>query len=262
MSDIISDFSIYLDKFGLYQDKPNQTSQNGALFTVESLFCILSNLDKNDPNYSDQINKVKVALGSLEVKPGLSVRSPGSEEFDSIDNSVALLSFSALYDEGNYAKRMRLHGETTYAVGVDESQAAEQNKKLYPLAQLLNLGSVRYYWNNNHPDKFCFFGWFGRSPGFLGLLDLAAKGKTTPFRAFALWVGQFVGLLTKKSDSDARKLPYVIWQYLKTRNWFWKASYSVWLKVVNKQYANGMRDVYAGYFGPNHPLTKWTRTDV
>ena len=153
---VYEDFLKYRDYHGLNQHATDgvagRTSQNGALFTVEYLICLVNNPTVPKFIKENEINRLKEVLGNLEVLPGLSVRSPHSPEFDSMDNNVALLIFSAMYGNQEYAKRMREHGLTVKCTGVDLTQGAENNKKFYKWAKLLGWGKAINYWNNNTPS--------------------------------------------------------------------------------------------------------------
>lgn len=266
MSDCYKDFLKYRDSHGLNQGASNglygHTSQNGAMFTVEYFLCLMNDPKTSSPTKQKEVVRVKSVLDKLEVRPGLSVRFPGSPEFDSMDNNVALLVFSSLYGNSEYASRMREHGLNVECTGIDSTQGAEQNKKFYPLAKLLGLGKVKNYWNNNSSNLFNFFGWYGRSPGFMGLIDICATGNSSLFRKFSLLVGQMLGVFFSPKNQDSLRLPFIAWHLLKSRNVFWKAAYKVWCWKLFKSYPNGMRDVYAAYHAnPDHPLAKYTIHD-
>lgn len=266
MSDCFRDFLKYRDSYGMNQGSSNglsgNTSQNGAMFTVEYLLCLVNDPYTVEAIKEKEINRVKTVLDKLEVKPGLSVRFPGSPEFDSMDNNVALLTFSCLYGNSEYAGRMREHGITVKCTGIDTTQGVEQNKKFYPLAKFLCLGKVKNYWNNNNSNLFNFFGWYGRSPGFMGLIDICAIGDSSWFRKFSLLVGQMLGVFFSPKNQDSLRLPFIAWHLLKDRNKIWNFAYKIWLWRLFKTYANGMQDVYSAYHAnPNHPLVKYTVHD-
>jgi len=276
---VINDFKPYVDKYGLSQIRTENgigcTTQNGTLFTVQYLICLLNKFD-NKPDSSikfwdeclrwDECFRIYKVLLSCQSDEGLTIRYPYDTEFDSMDNVSAILVFSYLFDSSGIASKIRNHGLNVICTGYDENQGAELNKKFYPLAKILGLGKVKNYWNNNNPYKFCFFSWFGRSPGFMGLIDICATGKTTWFRHLALLIGQFLGSGSDPQNTDARTMAYLIWQVLKHRNWFHGWLYNIWLKKLIKYYPNGMKDVYNIYYNrfgdnPDHPIVKHTGRD-
>lgn len=263
---ILDDFLPFRDRFGMNQlssvDGVGQTTQNGALFTMEYLVCLIGSAQI--PEAQKEINRLWTVFESLEVKPGQSVRSPGSDEFNSMDNEVAMLLFSLVFGARIYANRHRDAGRKTFAKRIDTAQDPDRNTKFYPLAKWLSIltfagFSPRNYWNANEPEAFCFMGWHGRSPGFMGWIDIAATGDSTMFRKFALWVGQMLALFSKKGDADPWKLGYLIWYHLKYRGWIWKVSYKIWTWKLTKMYgADGMKAVYAMYYPKGHPIAQYS----
>lgn len=268
------DFMKYRDKFGMNQLTTNGTegdvSQNGALFTMEYLLCLLSYV-YDEKGKVDQkmfliaqleIQRLKAVYASLENKPGQSVRYPGSTETDSMDNDGSNLLFSMLFGNREFAMRHRDAGRNVQCEGMEDGQ----NKWLYLLAkfvstcQLASFFKAKNYWNNQNPTKWNLNSWFGRSPGHLGWSDVCAQGSTTWFRGIGLWVGQMLSIFAKPGNTDAWKLAYVSWYYLKERGWIWRVGYNIWKAKLLKMYPNGMQDVYAIYYqDPNHPLRKYAK---
>jgi hypothetical protein len=262
---LFDDFKKYRDRYGLNQLSTNGTdgdvSQNGALFTMEYLICLI-----NDPSTPESVKKAEVArlipvYLSLEKFPGISVRNPGSGEYDSMDNTGSISTFSGMFDDGGFSKRAYEHGASTRAEGIDMDQDPVRNTKFYPLARALSLGrQPRFFWNNNNPKLFCLFGWYGRSPGHMAYLKMTAGKFVGPIGFLSVLVGQFLGCLKEKGDTDARKLPYVSWQYLKGRSFIWRLFYKLWCYILMKQYPNGMKDVYSIYYqDPNHPIKTYSQ---
>jgi len=263
---LYQDFQKYIDKEGLTcldtDGVKGYTSQNGVLFTMQYLFCLLASGEDHSIKL-DEIDRIGKVFNSLEFKPGLTIRFSGSPEFDSMDNTCAWLTFSALFDEGKFADRMYQHGQNIRAVGVDETQDADKNAKYYPYAKWFNIltfGKVKNFWNSQNPDKFCFQGWFGRSPAMLGLLRMTSGRWCNPFLWLSVLVGQFAGAWKDPSDCDARTLSYINWQYLKTRSIFWRFAYKIWCNVLLSYYPKGMNDVYNRYYlDKNHPIIKYSK---
>ena len=261
--EIYLDFLPYRDPYGMNQGntlgKEDQISQNGTLFTIEYFICLMLNLGKDHPVVLEEAERIKQVFKLIEIKDGLTVRFVGSNEFDSMDNYSAMLVFSTMYGNSEFAQRVRNHGLSTRADGIDETQGSEINKKVYPLAFILNgFRKPRNFWNNCNPTKFCMFGWFGRSPGFMGLIDICATGKTSLFRSFSLWIGQMMYLFKSGNDCDGWKLAFNIWQLLKDRSWVWRKSYELWCKALLKQHPDGMSGVFKEYGWGSHPIAKWS----
>lgn len=262
---LYDDFKKYRDKYGLnsicIDGNAGQVTQNGALFTLEYLLCLLSDPDTPTLVKQNEIERLKEVYRSLEKHPGVSSRTPGGTEFDSMDNTGAIAIFSGLCDRGGFSERSYEHGRDVMCDGYDDDQNLEGNRKYYWVANALGffLGP-RYFWNCNKPTKFCVAGWHGRSPGHIAILKLTAGKWVGPFGQLALLVGQFVGCFKEASDTDARKLPYCVWQFLKKRSFVWKLFYKLWCFILMKQYKNGMIDVYRAYYqDPSHPIHRYSK---
>lgn len=275
---LYEEFLAYRDQYGLnglYSvDGKGQPTQNGALFTMEYLICLIES-DQLDPlDLHLEFNRLIDVYTSLERQKGITSRTPQSTEGDSMDNSGSVAAFSGLIG-GGLAKRMKEYGESVQCTGVQDQQyyllarfvtaayAIWRPKMLWSFIK--NGFKPMLFWNNENPGVFTTGQWFGRSPGHLGMYDLAAQGYTSPFRWLAVLVGQFLGCFADVGNTDARKLPYVGWYFLTHGTkwwdrWFWKLAYRVWVYVLLRQYPNGMRDVYSIYYGdPNHPIRKYSK---
>ena len=164
---IFDEFKLYRDKYGLNSisqtNGVGDTSQNGTLFTMQYLICLQKNASSNIVH--EEIERLKEVYKSCEASKGLSRRHPDSDEIDSMDNQSAILAFSALYDNGRYAKDMVEYGESTRCEELDLTEKAEETKKWYKWAKVLNLGRApNHCWNVKHPGKFNIRAWWGRSP--------------------------------------------------------------------------------------------------
>jgi hypothetical protein len=263
MSKIIDDFKVFQDVQGLVQIEPGQVSQNGSLITVESLLTILADSTSSQEEKDAEIAKVGTVLRSLETQPGLTIRNQGSTEYESMDNTIAILTYSGLFDQGRYGARMELRGgfRTT---APDQSQDADNNNKFWTYANILSLWQgPKYVWNNQHPDLFCNQGWFGRSPAMLGIIKMVQGKQVNPFLWISVMVGQFLGWNADPSNTDARKLPYVLWQYLRTRSFIWEMAYQVWVWLMMKKCTNGMKTVYAFWYrDPAHPMNIYPKESI
>lgn len=243
------DFKSYKDRFGLV-NLGGDTTQNGVLFTTEYAVQLI----KSNAPVEDELYALLEAVRNCQIQPGLLKRHPETDEYDSMDNTTAALVLSDYLDNGKLAKDIRDHGLYQDIDGYDTTQDTERNKRFYWLAKALGFGTIRNVWNNSNPNKFCFFSWFGRSPGLMGLIDIAAIGSTTPFRSFSLVVGQLIP--TFQDTEDGWKLSYLVWQVVKDYGFFYRLAYKYWVKRLYKCRPGGMRQVYETYYGPNHPLTK------
>jgi hypothetical protein len=281
----IDEFTPYKDQYGMYQLQRDGAvgipTQNGQLFTMEQLIVILEDPTLSDWRRSAELDRLRKVYDSLEPLPGLSRRTPDSLEGNSMDNNGAHLVFSGVFDEGKFAKRMVDQGEKVVCDGIDLYQDPETNIKYFRLAQLITVFQVwdrptmwwswaksgfkpKFFWNNTRPTEFSIWGWYGRSFGFLGEMDRAAGRHTSMVRWFGILIGQFLGHYADLGNMDARKLPYVGWYYLVKASpwyerWFWKLMYRWWVAILLQDFPDGMRDVYARYYGDvNHPIRKYS----
>ena len=199
----------------------------------------------------------------LEKSPGLSRRFIHSNEIDSMDNQSALLTFSALYDSSRYAKDMYAYGLNTRCEELDLSEKPEETKKYYALSRLLaGNNPPNFVWNMPNPGKFNIRAWWGRSPSLIGLAKMAANEPCNLFFTASVFLGQFVGLFRPKDDCDARTLPFISWQYLRTRSSFWELGYKLWDFILHLQYKGGIGQVYAQYYNDKtHPLLRYYADD-
>jgi len=90
---------------------------------------------------------------------------------------------------------------------------------------------------------------------------MTSKRFCNPFLWLGVMVGQFVGAFKPVDDCDARTLPFIVWQYLKTRSFIWRGAYKLWYLLLKRKYPNGMKDVYKRYYGDKgHPLIEYTKS--
>lgn len=262
--DIITHFLPYRDVHGLSTVEPGRVSENGVLFSVEYLMCLSNNIKSLDDyvEYHMEARRLVSVFAECDFLPGIMRRSPGSLfNYDSMDNHVARLSFDLMNNDGRFARAMRQHGLEVRCDGPDTTQYERDNKKFYTLARVLRLGrKPNNFWNNMHPNLFCFFSWFGRSPGFMGLLDLAATGATSPFRASLLWLGTVMQpLFSKPEDMDVWKLGSVVWWAMRGRGKLWRLGEWIWRKLMQKKLPGGMKEAYRKYYrNDEHPIVRYT----
>jgi hypothetical protein len=254
---IIEDFKPYKDQFGLVGlngTNPSDTSDNGALFTLEYLLLL------KEEELAVELPTIKKAYESLLIPTdnGLVTRRfPGCERTDSMDNATGIVVYDALFSDGAISKLLYEHGEKTRARDIDSFQDLERSKKFYPIARALSLFRQPKRFYNVRPYSWSIQSWWGRSPGFMALLELVATGKTSAFGWLALLAGQFAPIFLDKGQTSGIKLTYVVWQLLKRKSAFWELAYMVWQGLLLKQYPSGMWDVYKIYFGTIHPLSRY-----
>jgi hypothetical protein len=256
---VYDEFLPYRDQDGLNQlttlNGVGVPTQNGTLFTVQYFLCLLQN-DCSQTLKDDEIIRIANVFESLELKSGLSKRSKNSTEVDSMDNETALLTFSALFYHNIYSEQMMIYGEDVKCQGYE----SPKDKWLWILCRVLNLGQAKYFWNVANPNLFNTLSWFGRSPAFMGLLKMTSGKFCNPILTLSVLVGQFLGCTSPASNTDARTLSYVIWQYLNTRSFIWRLFYRIWCWQLLRVYPNGIKDVYRQYYtDQSHPIIKYSK---
>ena len=253
-------FHLYHDPFGLIGIKPNEPTDNGVLFTAEAMICIINCGVNGQPYWYLWQEYMKAINSCNEPQYGIMCRQPNDLAYNSMDNYTARLALAIMNNTHTTSfDDFGVHMKNNYLIansGIDDSVPI--NKSTYLIAKILGLGHIKYCYNPSQPTKYCFAGWYGRSPAILAMMDIAATGTTSFFREACLFVSQMMGAYTPVSNLDGRKLSYVAWQALKGRNKFWAWGYRHWCKKLMKDYNNGMETVYCLYYGENHPLTNWT----
>lgn len=251
-------FKEHRDRYGLNQvrrsDDPLVVSENGVLFTVEYLMKLDSLVGSLEDlaEYMVEVKRVAEVFEATTWLPGLMRRFPGCIDQDSMDNHVARLSFDLKYNGGAFARDM-----IRYQKEQRNDGHAGGSKWWHLLAKAVGLGRARYSYNPVHPNLFHWHGWFGRSPGFIGLVNIAAYGSASLFTRFAFWVGTVVSaLFTKKDDLDSWKLGYVALWGMRGRGLAWRFGEWIWKKRLLKFYPKGIVEVYARYYGVDHPIAK------
>jgi hypothetical protein len=247
----------YLTEQGLVSinQYPKGETDNGALFSYEAVI-VLRALQARE----GVTNRAAVAMEARLIRairdlelpdwPGVFARAVTNTAHDSMDNGIAVMMTGA-----DVAARVLEHGRTIRATGVSKDQHAESSRKLMPLAWILGLGRVRWFWNCENPTEFTSMGWHGKSPGQMAFLRTAAGHRVWPWRGFWMAVQLFFDHFRDRGNTDARKLPFVAWQLVKNRSWFWRLLYKIWCWKLRRDYPNGMADVYAIYYRePGHPM--------
>ena len=147
---ILDEFALYRDKYGLnslsHTNGEGHVTQNGTLFTMQYIICLKKHASSNIVH--QEIERLKGVYKSCEAQPGLSKRHPDSDEYDSMDNQSAILTFSALYDDGRYAKDMVEYGENVRCEELDLAEKPEETKKWYKWARVINFfRAPNHCWN-------------------------------------------------------------------------------------------------------------------
>ena len=264
---MIEHFKLYQDQWGMTSIVPGEATDNGALFTAETIICILNCGVPNSP-FWDTYSKYLAAIDQCIIGYGILQRQPNDPTYNSMDNYTARLALNIILNQhctgiDKFGSDMRLYdGIVVDGVDTDYPDAGQvgMSKKTYLLAKVLGLGKILHCYNTNNPKKFCFYSWFGRSPAILAMMDIAATGNTTWFREMCLFISQMMGAYQPVDNLDARKLAYVAWQALKSRGPIWRWGYRKWCARLMQDYEFGMETIYLKYFkSEQHPLVQYSK---
>jgi hypothetical protein len=265
MSKLIEEFKKYRDKWGMNQltstNGEGDVTQNGELFTVEYLICLIADQNTPEEEKKAEIERIRKVFDTLEVVPGTSVRFPGSPEGGSMDNQVARAMFSHLFEENGYMKRQYEHPTKFPFIGVDWRDKPTKTALAFGWAFVLaGFKAPKWFWNNTLPGWFTYTDWYGRSPGFMARLKWMATGKLGLWGKFIIWISQMIGCFKKPEDLDAWKLTYIEWYWLAKKGWLWKQSYKLWCWAAKKKLGEGgMKVAYYNYYqDKTHPISKYS----
>jgi disulfide oxidoreductase YuzD len=59
------------------------------------------------------------------------------------------------------------------------------------------------------------------------------------------------------SNTDARRLSWLLIQSVKTKSWFCRLVSKLWYNRLYKVFPNGMKDVAKEYYRDNHPFQRY-----
>ncbi|MCX9024611.1 MAG: hypothetical protein OIN85_00780 [Candidatus Methanoperedens sp.] len=116
----------------------------------------------------------------------------------------------------------------------------------------------------NNTDKFNWSAFLWRQPQMVAAMASAAGLGWIPF----FWPFYLIAALViatsciwaPRSDTDARRLSWLLIQATKSSPLCWLAS-KLWYRRLYKTYPNGMKDVAALYYCGGHPFTKYWITE-
>lgn len=249
-----SGITSYSDRFGLiqpYAGEPAITSRHGPLQTVEWFFA-LTRLEQKRV-----LPKIKTILSNLEIETengAVTTCYPNSRTTDMIENAIALIVFSELFDDGRLSKRLYRHGELTRATKIDSTQSPQTNLRFYPLAWLLSGFSIPNRFYNTRPNEWSFDSWWGKAPSFVGLLELSAVDRTSFFKKTMLLVYLFASLLETEPPFFKKRLSIIIWSWLKRRGKIWGLSFFLWNAIFKISEPEGAASLYRKIYPQEHPI--------
>lgn len=215
---------------------PNGSCDNGLLFTAEYIDLLWRRFKAMQPSsvedftdYCSELTKYNMFLQACEQESGLIRRYPSKIQDQQFDDYVGAAAVNSLF-----AKRALDYGR--------------KNK---------------YCWNIERPGKFELNYFFGRLPGFVPYLRAAANVRIGIIGAI-LWSLStvFAALQADGKETSGVKLQFLQNGVMERRkSIIAKLAIKFWRYKLKKKFPNGMQDVWAIYFGPEHPLTKHSFPD-
>ena len=201
-----------IDQFGLVTLVGNPDgTDNGVLYSAHYFLACSKAREGIDPNHVAVLTAVAACLNK-----GNPLRKPGDYSQNSPDNAIGL-SFCN-----------RSFAET-----------------------MLNYPKFLYNYNTTNPGKLTLGSWFGRQPGLIGFMQVAAGGWINPLRVLVLLIGIYMTSCQATTNTSDRLLANLMIELVGNpilKHW--------WQNKLKKQYKNGINDVYATYFGPAHVFSE------
>lgn len=223
----------YQDADGLVCNRPcyhtdNNPSGNGVMYLGELmvLLALRKELDARDSKYFWGV------MTRVMLIPGLIFRSSTNKEQEGPDDYLG------------FAAGVVATGETFLAEKVLEYGYRHKGS-----------------FNNEEPQKWTWKSFLWRQPQlFYALLCAAGKNRFWHL-PFALYTAAIIATSCYNAplyDQDARRLSFLLIYATSRSSLLCRLASKVWKKRLYKQYgASGLLTVYAGYFGLDHPFTKY-----
>lgn len=231
---ILEDYKPYIDKYGLVQDKPGNTSGNGIRYTAEAMYALLTHEDWNE-EIAATISRLCFAI--RDCKNSLLFENLGTGRFylkrhpdgepTTVDDYTAAIFFDFLIGDDVISKCFLDAGpKQNYMYAPDE-------------------GDFRFFMGR-FLQLYCIANWVaGRKP------SLAQE--------FAWFSSVLMGAF--QDGQDEKVLSWMLVEIGKGRRWIFKPLIWFWRKQLRKHYGpNGIGQVLSDYYGnPDHPNAKYLR---
>lgn len=115
--------------------------------------------------------------------------------------------------------------------------------------------------DNVNVGKWSFKCLLWRQPQLMVALYASAGQAPWWMLAHRIWAALVILFSCKNAapnDADSRRLAWLLIQTAAPKSWLCKLASKVWFNRLKSQYGNnGMSKAVAGYFSPDHPLTKY-----
>lgn len=111
-------------------------------------------------------------------------------------------------------------------------------------------------YNNVEPSKFTLRSWFARMPWNITHITRCAKKSLFFPIEIVEKLTTIIGISSEASSN------ILTWCRLKsTDGWVWNIIKRIWTYRINKKYGS-IQGLFAEYFGLDHPLVKYVKTDI
>lgn len=221
----------YIDAYGLVSPHPcaktDHASNNGVMYASEYYAILALSRKLALQDCEDFETKMSACL----VKPGLLKRSP--------DNTR---DQEAPDDYYGYLAGCHFTGNTHLALDVLHHGWA-------------NFGSF----DNVNPGKFSFKTMLWRQPQLMAM-TYAAADKRVPVLLAIIAAAVIATSCSKRppSDTDGRRLSWLLLSVMREKSWLCKQASKIWMKRLYKDYnGRGMKAVAELYYGKDHPFSKY-----
>lgn len=144
---------------------------------------------------------------------------------------------------------------------VDNLVAAAFASKAQALLIYIRGKKMHWSFDVENPDEFSWRYWYGRFIGFSPFIKMAA-GASIGLVGQLLWsLACIFSALSSKQNTSDKLLQYLMNRIVGGRYWLCDRAMEFWRKIMARKYPGGMRDVYAIYYGPDHPFAKYAPAD-
>ena len=255
---IKEDFLACTDEWGLVQDRPGVTSDNGILFTAEAILALLANNSLDETTRQGYIAAIK----SCQKEEGLYKRAPNKDGQEAPDDYYGL-ACASLYLESDMAKSVLEYGRkgTTHWSAATEKPENKWSKVTYNILSLGGLSPIKWVWNNKDPGGFSLDSYIGRQQNLVCSLQWAAGEEPPMWRKLWWCVAIMYGARVDKNNHDAWILAWIAIRTMNGKSWLCNIVANWWWKKFLGYYPEGMGSCLAAYFvNPNNPSARWLGT--
>lgn len=228
----------YLDSNGLAEPEKGKPSNNGVMYTGEYIIMLIRNGEcslEDTRKYLNNMGKCMPIRGLLQRNPDNSGGQEGPDDYLGL------------------------------AAGLHEIALTTTSVRLEMEAILMARSIVNYGFkhlgvmNNEHPGTFTKGAWLLRQPQLTAAFLWTADLPVGPLlRLYVCLTILLAGFRAPKSDTDSRRLSWLLLQVAKRHSFICRLAGKVWLKRLRKDYGDlEMKAVADMSYEPLHPFTKY-----